>query len=183
MIIDLLGSPRLDQYDLSSLQYVGGGGAAMPQAVAQRLEQQFGLRYIEGYGLDRGAPRTRDTPKRQCLGIPFIGTDARVVDPDTLWSRDGPGEIVVHGPQVFKGYWRRPADTEAAFFDLDGKHFPGPATWGTSTGRLLLPDRPPEADSTSVQGLAGAGRDHAVRHPAGWKPASSARATPTAARR
>ena len=129
MIIDLLGSPRLDQYDLSSLQYVGGGGAAMPQAVAQRLEQQFGLRYIEGYGLTETAAPSHtnppDAPKRQCLGIPFIGTDARVVDPDTLRELEPgqTGEIVVHGPQVFKGYWRRPADTEAAFFDLDGKRF------------------------------------------------------------
>ena len=129
MIIDLLGSPRLDDFDLSSLVYIGGGGAAMPQAVAERLEQQFGLRYAEGYGLtetaapSHGNPPT--APKRQCLGVPFIGTDARIVDPDTL-KELGPGqtgEIVIHGPQLFQGYWRRPADTDAVFFQLDGKRF------------------------------------------------------------
>ncbi|MEQ1916594.1 MAG: AMP-binding protein, partial [Gallionella sp.] len=88
MVIDLLGSPRFDEYDLSSLVYIGGGGAAMPQAVAQRLFEQFGLRYAEGYGLTETAAPSHSNPpdatKQQCLGIPFIGTDARVVDPDTL---------------------------------------------------------------------------------------------------
>src|SRR5690606_9621062 len=50
MVIDLLASPSLEAYDLSSLVYIGGGGAAMPQAVAQRLLDQFGLRFVEGYG-------------------------------------------------------------------------------------------------------------------------------------
>ncbi|NLD70915.1 MAG: long-chain fatty acid--CoA ligase [Limnobacter sp.] len=129
MIIDLLGSPNIAQYDLSSLQQLGGGGAAMPQAVAARLEQQFGLKYMEGYGLTETAAPSHSNPpqapKQQCLGIPFVGTDARVVDPVTLQElpQGETGEIVVHGPQVFKGYWQRPADTEAAFFELDGKRF------------------------------------------------------------
>jgi fatty-acyl-CoA synthase len=129
MIIDLLGSPNIEQYDLTSLEQIGGGGAAMPQAVAQKLERQFGLKYVEGYGLTETAAPSHSNPpqapKQQCLGIPFVGTDARVVDPDTL--RELPqgqaGEIVIHGPQVFKGYWQRPADTEAVFFELDGKRF------------------------------------------------------------
>jgi fatty-acyl-CoA synthase len=129
MIIDLLGSPRIDEYDLSSLEYIGGGGAAMPQAVAERLERQFGLRYAEGYGLTETAAPSHSNPpqapKLQCLGIPFVGTDARIVDPDTLAELPAgrTGEIVIHGPQVFEGYWRRPADTEAVFFELDGKRF------------------------------------------------------------
>ena len=45
----------LQSYDLSSLVYIGGGGAAMPQAVAQRLLEQFDLRYVEGYGLTETA--------------------------------------------------------------------------------------------------------------------------------
>ncbi len=129
MVIDLLGSPRFAEYDLSSLLYIGGGGAAMPQAVAQRLFEQYGLRYSEGYGLTETAAPSHsnppDHPKQQCLGIPFMSTDARVVDPDTL--RELPvgeqGEIVIHGPEVFEGYWKRPDATEAAFIDLDGKRF------------------------------------------------------------
>ena len=59
MIIDLLASPHFAQFDLTSLVYIGGGGAAMPQAVAQRLLDQYGLRYAEGYGLTWKPPRLR----------------------------------------------------------------------------------------------------------------------------
>jgi len=129
MVIDLLGSPNFASYDLSSLVYIGGGGAAMPQAVAQRLLEQYGLRYVEGYGLTETAAPSHsnppDAPKQQCLGIPFMGTDARVIDPDTLQEvpQGASGEIVIHGPEVFQGYWKRPDATEAAFIELDGKRF------------------------------------------------------------
>jgi fatty-acyl-CoA synthase len=129
MVIDLLGSPNFASYDLSSLVHIGGGGAAMPQAVAQRLFEQFGLRYVEGYGLTETAAPSHsnpaDDPKQQCLGIPFMSCDARVIDPDTL--RELPpgeqGEIIVHGPMVFDGYWKRPAATQAAFITFEGKRF------------------------------------------------------------
>lgn len=129
MIIDMFGSPHADRFDLSSLRYLAGGGAAMPQAVAERLQKQFGITYAEGYGLTETAAPTHSNPperaKLQCLGMPIFGTDARVVDPDTL--RELPpgevGEIIVHGPQVFKGYWRNPEATAAAFVEFEGKKF------------------------------------------------------------
>ncbi len=129
MVIDLLASPRFDQYDLSSLVYIGGGGAAMPQAVAQRLLEQFGLRFVEGYGLTETAAPSHnnppDHPKQQCLGIPFMSCDARVVDPDTLQEMPPgeAGEIIIHGPMVFDGYWKRPDATAAAFITFEGKRF------------------------------------------------------------
>ncbi|MBE7370097.1 long-chain fatty acid--CoA ligase [Ramlibacter pallidus] len=129
MVIDLLGSPNFGSYDLSSLAYIGGGGAAMPQAVAQRLYDLFQLRYVEGYGLTETAAPSHtnppDAPKQQCLGVPFLSCDARVVDPETL--RELPpgesGEILIHGPMVFDGYWKRPDATAEAFVMLDGKRF------------------------------------------------------------
>ena len=129
MVIDLLGSPNFQSFDLTSLQYIGGGGAAMPQAVAQRLFEQYGLRYSEGYGLTETAAPSHtnppDAPKQQCLGIPFMSCDARVIDPDTLAEMPAgqQGEIVIHGPMVFDGYWKRPDATAAAFIDFDGKRF------------------------------------------------------------
>jgi len=129
MVIDLLASPNFASFDLSSLKYIGGGGAAMPQAVAQRLLELYGLRFCEGYGLTETAAPSHsnppDHPKQQCLGIPFMGTDARIVDPHTLQElpRGEQGEIVVHGPEVFEGYWQRPDATAQAFFELDGKRF------------------------------------------------------------
>ena len=129
MIIDLLASPNVANYDLTSLVFISGGGAAMPQAVAERLFQQFGLRFVEGYGLTETAAPSHsnppDAPKQQCLGIPNIGTDSRVVDPTTLrpCAVGESGEILIHGPQVFKGYWQNRAATEAAFVEIDGKSF------------------------------------------------------------
>ena len=129
MVIDLLGSANMAQFDLTSLQNIGGGGAAMPEAVAQRLLDQFGLRYIEGYGLTETAAPSHtnppDAPKKQCLGIPFMSVDSRVVDPETLKElpQGESGEIVMAGPQIFKGYWKRPEATADAFFERDGKSF------------------------------------------------------------
>jgi fatty-acyl-CoA synthase len=129
MVIDLMSSPNFDHYDLSSLVHIGGGGAAMPQAVAQRLLEQFGLRYVEGYGLTETAAPSHsnppDDPKQQCLGIPFVSCDSRVVDPDTLreLAPGEQGEIIIHGPMVFAGYWKQPEATAAAFIEFDGKRF------------------------------------------------------------
>ncbi|WEE80161.1 long-chain fatty acid--CoA ligase [Comamonas testosteroni] len=129
MVIDLLASPNFASFDLSSLKYIGGGGAAMPQAVAQRLLEQYGLRFCEGYGLTETAAPSHsnppDHPKQQCLGIPFMSTDARVISPDTLEevAQGEQGEIVVNGPEVFEGYWQRPEATEQSFMELDGKRF------------------------------------------------------------
>ena len=129
MVIDLLASPNFASFDLSSLVLIGGGGAAMPQAVAQRLQDQYGLKYQEGYGLTETAAPSHtnpfENPKQQCLGIPYMSTDSRVVDPDTL--QEVPvgesGEIITHGPGVFVGYWKRPDADASAFIEFEGKRF------------------------------------------------------------
>ena len=129
MVIDLLGSPHFDKFDLTSLVYIGGGGAAMPQAVAQRLFDNYGLRYCEGYGLTETAAPSHsnppDAPKQQCLGIPFVSCDSRIINPETLeeMPQGEQGEIIMHGPMIFQGYWKRPEATAAAFIEMDGKRF------------------------------------------------------------
>ncbi len=129
MVIDLLGSPNFASFDLSSLTSIGGGGAAMPQAVAQRLFEQYGLRYVEGYGLTETAAPSHnnpaDNPKQQCLGIPIFGTESRVIDPISLLEvpQGEQGEIIIHGPQVFAGYWKQPEATAKAFIEFEGKRF------------------------------------------------------------
>jgi len=129
MIIDLFGSPNYKSFDLSSLRYLNGGGAAMPQAVAERLQHEFGLMFAEGYGLtETAAPSHANPPERaklQCLGMPIFGVDSRVIDPETLveMPQGEVGEIVTHGPMVFKGYWGHPEATKAAFIQIDDKPF------------------------------------------------------------
>ncbi len=129
MIIDLFGSPNYKNFDLTSLTYLSGGGAAMPQAVAQRLLDEFGLTFAEGYGLtETAAPTHANLPERaklQCLGIPIYGVDSRVVDPLTLTEMPvgEVGEIISHGPMVFKGYWGHPEATRDAFVEFEGQTF------------------------------------------------------------
>ena len=129
MVMDLLGDRTLESFDLSSLRYIGGGGAAMPEAVAAELKRRLGLVYVEGYGLTETAAPTHTNPchaaKRQCLGIPYISSEARIIDPVSLQTlpTGEVGEIVVRGPQVFKGYWGLPDATSQAFVDIEGTPF------------------------------------------------------------
>jgi fatty-acyl-CoA synthase len=149
MVIDLLGSPNVAGFDLSSLRYIGGGGAAMPEAVATRLREQYGLEYVEGYGLTETAAPTHCNPRggarRQCLGIPYIGTRAMVVDPNTRQPlpTGEVGEIVVSGPQVFQGYWRHPEATAQAFFEREGVRWFRTGDLGRvdETGYYVMADR------------------------------------------
>jgi fatty-acyl-CoA synthase len=127
MVVDFLSNPKLAEYDLSSIQRMSGGGAAMPEAIAQKL-LDMGITYVEGYGLSETiAPSHINPPeraKKQCLGIPIYDVDSRVVDTDFRELPPGEaGEIVTCGPQVFLGYWNNPQATEAAFVDIDGKRF------------------------------------------------------------
>lgn len=129
MVVDFLANPRVSEYDLSSLERLTGGGATLPAAVAERLQTLVGAPYVEGYGLTETAAATHinpiDRPKRQCLGIPVLNTDSRIIDPDTLVELPSGqvGEIVTRGPQVFKGYWRQEAATREAFVQIDGERF------------------------------------------------------------
>ncbi|GAB3343538.1 long-chain-fatty-acid--CoA ligase [Marilutibacter aestuarii] len=129
MLFDFLAQPDLADFDLSSLSLLSGGGAAMPKAVAEKIHALWGLPYVEGYGLSETMATTHTNPvqrpKAQCLGIPIQDTDSVVVDPDTLalLPPDGVGEILIRGPQVFKGYWGREDATRAAFVEIEGERF------------------------------------------------------------
>ena len=127
MVIDFLSNPYIHDYNLSSLMIVGGGGAALPEAVGQRLFELTGLKYIEGYGLSETMSHTHfnpvHRPKLQCLGIPAFDVDARILDVETgeQLGINEEGELIVHAPQMFIGYDGR--NNEDTFIEIEGKKF------------------------------------------------------------
>jgi acyl-CoA synthetase (AMP-forming)/AMP-acid ligase II len=116
--------PGTAKYDLTSLRTCCSGGAPVPEAVAERWEAATGYKLIEGYGLsETTAPTHINPPHRPKYGtvgaaLPF--TDVRIVDADDRArevAAGEPGEILVKGPQVMKGYWRQPEATAEALQD------------------------------------------------------------------
>lgn len=129
MIVDFLANPKLKAEEISSLVSISGGGAALPEAVGEKLFNLTGLRFVEGYGLSETIAQTHfnppDRPKMQCLGIPSFDVDARIIDPATgkELGIGEVGEIIVNGPQVMVGYYNRDDENRNSFLEIDGKPF------------------------------------------------------------
>jgi fatty-acyl-CoA synthase len=129
MATALINHPTLGEYDLSSLEYVGLGGAASPVDLIREVEQKLGCRAYSGYGLTETTPvltfsfikdHLNDLPdeerwRRQAMtGYPMPGVEMSVVDQDdNHLPRDGQsvGEIVVRADNVMHGYWKQAEET------------------------------------------------------------------------
>jgi long-chain acyl-CoA synthetase len=118
-------SPEAQKYDLRSIRACLSGAAALPLEVAERFEALTGGRLIEGYGLTEAAPVTHANPlsgKRKIgtVGLPVPDIDAKIVDLETGTRALGTGEVgelVVRGPNLMDGYWKRPDETAIAIRD------------------------------------------------------------------
>jgi fatty-acyl-CoA synthase len=129
MLVEFFAHPETQQRNLDSLAVLAGGCAAMPEAVAVRLCDQFAIAYNEAYGMTETAAFLLANPllrgKMQCLGVPTFGVEVRVIDPVTL-QEVAPGEVgelIVHGQQIMQGYWRNEKADAEAFIEHDGKRF------------------------------------------------------------
>lgn len=126
MIADLLAMPDLENHDFSSLTFIGGGGAAVPKPLLERLENLVHLNFVEGYGMTEMMGQTHVNPTRNrkpgSIGIPQFGVDAKIFDPDTGKVLDPGkiGEIVFNGPPQFKEYFGKRKETGEALIDIDG---------------------------------------------------------------
>lgn len=104
--------------NLTSIKVCISGAAPLPDAVQKRFEGMSGAKLVEGYGLTEASPVTHCNPvygerRSGTIGLPLPSTVAAIVDPET-WAPLPPGEIgeiVVRGPQVMQGYWKRPDET------------------------------------------------------------------------
>jgi long-chain acyl-CoA synthetase len=119
----LLNTPGFKDLDFKHLKVALGGGMAVQQAVAERWQQVTKGRLLEGYGLTECAPMVSLSPYNQeaydgTIGIPAASTDVKVVDEQGNECPIGEaGEMLVKGPQVMKGYYKRPEATDEVLKD------------------------------------------------------------------
>jgi long-chain acyl-CoA synthetase len=119
----VMNHPRLKSFDLSSLKFCLSGGAALPLDVKQRFEKLTGCSLVEGYGLSEASPVVTANPltgpvKEGSIGQPIPQTivSLRALDDPTKEVPLGEkGEICIKGPQVMKGYWKKPRETADQF--------------------------------------------------------------------
>jgi long-chain acyl-CoA synthetase len=115
--------------DLRSIRFAISGAMNLPESTVETWEAATGGYLIEGYGLTETSPVSAGNPigptrRPGTVGVPFPGTDIRIVDPEDPSVDRGPGEageLLIRGPQVFQGYWRKPDETRAVL--LDGEWF------------------------------------------------------------
>ncbi|MFN7251582.1 MAG: AMP-binding protein [Anaerobacillus sp.] len=124
MYIALLNHPKLKEFDLSSIEACLSGSAALPVEVQTQFEQLSGGKLVEGYGLTETSPVAIANflwgkRKSGSIGVPWPDTEATILSIETGESAEPNeiGEVMIKGPQVMKGYWKRPEDTQATFKD------------------------------------------------------------------
>jgi acyl-CoA synthetase (AMP-forming)/AMP-acid ligase II len=127
IVLALVNHPLVDQFDLSSLEFVNSGAAPLSAELQLQCAERLGCQVEQGYGLTETSPTTHwvtDEPAWQkpgSIGPPLPNTECRIVDVATGEdAADGePGELLIRGPQVMKGYFNNPQAT-ARTIDSDG---------------------------------------------------------------
>ncbi len=122
MHVAILSLPEVDKMDFSSLRLCGSGGAPLPIAVKERWDRVIGCPIFEGWGMTETSPIGTFTPREAevrpgSCGVPYPGTEMKFVDvanPDREVALGERGEICVKGPNVMKGYWKKPQETANA---------------------------------------------------------------------
>ena len=137
-----------DKYDLSSLKVCVSGAAPLPQQTWESWKKRTGIEIVEGYGLSETSPLAIANPingrkKVNSIGIPVPLTEVRITNldfPDQSVPIKVDGEICLRGPQVMKGYWNRPDETEKVM-DKDGFFRTGDVGHIDEDGYVFITDR------------------------------------------
>ena len=142
----LINHPKIHTVDFSHLDFVVGGGTAVQRPVAERWKALTGNTILEGYGLSETSPVVSANPPgikafSGTIGYPFPSTEVSIRDAAGKPVPGGqPGEICVRGPQVMRGYWNRPEETERAMTP-DGFFRTGDVAVMEPDGQIKIVDR------------------------------------------
>lgn len=148
MFFALNSQPGLEESGFDGFYYVSCGGAPLPVEAAKVFEKRTGTKLLDGYGLSEAAPTVIFSPpflprKYGSIGIPVQSTIVRIVHETDNGYVDAPvgepGELIVKGPQVMKGYWNHPEDTAAVL--KDGWLFTGDIAKMDEAGYFYIVDR------------------------------------------
>jgi len=146
--------PDMEEYGLDEVMLYTSGGASVPVGLLRSFERRTRRPIWEGYGLSEGAPVSFNTYLRGSvggsIGVPIPGTDVKIVDIETgdkEMPLGEPGELIVKGPQVMKGYWRMPEETANTL--RDGWLYTGDIARMEEDGYLYIVDRKKEVINTS----------------------------------
>jgi len=138
---------EVGKYDIHSIKACISGAGPLHQEVQKKFEELTGGKLVEGYGLTEASPVTHCNPvfgKRKIgtIGLPFVGTEAKIVDVQTGARELGVreiGELVVKGPQVMQGYWNHPEETKIIL--KDGWLYTGDIGYMDEDGFFAIVDR------------------------------------------
>lgn len=141
----LLQYPDAEPGDFASIRLCISGGASLPVALLHSFEDKFNVRMSEGYGLSEASPVTCFNPldrerKAGSIGISITNIENKVVN--ELGEELPPGEVgelIVRGPNVMKGYYKMPEETEATI--KDGWLYTGDLARKDEEGYFFIVDR------------------------------------------
>lgn len=143
----MVNYPEISRCDISSINYCFSGSAPLPLEIMNQFEEITGGIIFEAYGLTEASPVTHANPiqgerKPGSVGIALPSTDAKVMDLES-GTRElpvgEPGELVVKGPQVMKGYWNM--EEESAETLRDGWLYTGDIAYMDADGYVFIVDR------------------------------------------
>lgn len=125
MYVAINNYPGIRRFDLSSIRICISGAGPLHVEVQERFESLTGGKLVEGYGLSETSPVTHCNPiygrrKKGSIGLPFPDTDVKIVaiEDGGRELREGEvGELLVRGPQLMQGYWKKPEETKAVIVD------------------------------------------------------------------
>ena len=148
-LLAMANVPDLSRFNTSSLELVSSGAAPLPLEVGERVKSIYGCAVSQGYGLTETSPTTNTNPldriKLESCGPPLADTLEKIVSLET--GEELPpgevGELAVQGPQVMKGYWKRPEETSECLSE-DGWLLTGDIGWLDEDGYLYILDRKKE---------------------------------------
>ncbi len=128
----IVNHPNVDKYDLTSILGCGSGAAPLAPELAKEFERVTKGTIFEAYGLSETSPCTHLNPTNKTqrkfgtVGFPLPDSYVKIVDLET-GEKELPlgedGEIALSGPQVMKGYWKKPEATAEVFRTIDGRKY------------------------------------------------------------